>query len=148
VVQNKTFFGHRVILQYRCPALLSPQNSVTINDVEPPVFQEFLAYLYTDHVDCDKALLPKLATCAEKFKVTRLKKLCLDMTTTINVDVPDSTFQSDMKQAINNQETGDVTFIVQGTPFFCHKAILSQVNVHQGNNTFSMDTSVLSSHIL
>lgn len=139
--------------------------------MEPEIFHEFLSYLYTDAIQCPKSLLPELMKCAgnsletltnydsntisklvlnltpltfffpEKYQVLRLKKMCLDLTSKFSVDVPESTFSSDMKQAINNQLLSDITFVVQGEKFLCHKAILCQVK----QRYYFLDLNILNS---
>lgn len=124
VVEGKPVYAHRVILHYRCPALPQSPKEIIIREIEHQVFLAFLTYLYTDSLQCEKSLIPKLVQCAERFKVIRLKKLCQDVTSRYHVDVPESTFSQEMRQAINNPQFSDVTFIVDSNPFHCHKILL------------------------
>jgi len=129
VVQDRPIYAHRIIIMCRCPQLLiSESKEIYVKDMEHSVFLNFVHYLYTDTIppNTDKASIQKLVKCAERYDILRLKKLCLDLTTTIDIAIPPSTFKAEMKKAINNEEFSDVVFIVEGKAFFGHKAILSQ----------------------
>lgn len=128
IVESKTIYGHSCILKYRCPALLPTGNSkdIVIRDVEHAVFLEILTYLYTDNIECDKALLPKIIKSSEKFNLLRLKKLCQDQSSSTLVEVPESTFKEDFHMAVNNPEYSDVIFIVENKSLYGHRRILSR----------------------
>jgi len=127
-VADKKVFAHRVIIHARDPVLATetPNKDNVIQGVDYSVFVAYLFYLYTDQVQCDKTALPKLMKCAKKFNNVRLKKMCLDMTTTADVAVPPSTFKTDMKVAINNLEFSDLTFMLESKPIHGHRIILAQ----------------------
>jgi len=128
VVQDKPIYAHRIIIMCRRPQLLhSESKEIYVKDMEFSVFLCFVHYLYTDTVppNSEKSTLQKLVKCAERYDILRLKKLCLDLTTTIDIAIPPSTFKEEMKKAVNNPEFSDVVFLVDGKPFYGHKTILS-----------------------
>eukprot|EP01117_Protostelium_nocturnum_P016633 TRINITY_DN6632_c0_g1_i1.p1 TRINITY_DN6632_c0_g1~~TRINITY_DN6632_c0_g1_i1.p1 ORF type:complete len:601 (-),score=154.37 TRINITY_DN6632_c0_g1_i1:89-1891(-) len=125
---KETIWGHKAIISLRCPKLLpgEEENEMLISDVEPHVFIGLLGYIYTDKISNDKAVLTKLIPVADRFGLLRLKKLCVDATTNIPVVIPDSSFQKDMRGAVNNPNYSDVILIVEDQKIFCHRVILSQ----------------------
>lgn len=87
----------------RCPALVqSESKELYIHDMEYAVFLAFIQYLYTDAVTSnDKNLIQKLSKCAERYENVRLKKICIDLTTNIDVTIPPSTFKEDLSKVRN-----------------------------------------------
>jgi hypothetical protein len=142
-VENKPIFAHKVILKCRCPALYqicAKEKEVLIKDFENAVFLAFLYYIYTDQLHCDRSLLPQLTKvknfvlsffsifqCAEKYGLVRLKKLSMEASSKIFIEVPESNWKLDMVKAINvNDELSDVTFLVDEKPIHAHRVILLQ----------------------
>eukprot|EP01119_Soliformovum_irregulare_P022792 TRINITY_DN785_c0_g1_i1.p1 TRINITY_DN785_c0_g1~~TRINITY_DN785_c0_g1_i1.p1 ORF type:complete len:573 (+),score=172.57 TRINITY_DN785_c0_g1_i1:60-1778(+) len=132
-VENQTLFAHRIIIHFRCPALLpmgTSAKTVNVTDVDPSTFFAFVKYLYTDVFqveNLDRNSILKLKNCAEKYGSQRLVKLCqAEISSSISVQIPDSTFNLNMSPAVNNDMYSDITFLIEGKPFYCHKAIICQ----------------------
>jgi len=96
VVGERTFCAHRCILIARSPVIKamletdmkeSIENEITITDVDPDVFVQFLHYLYTDNVPELTKMAPDLLYVADKYNVETLKDVCeTEMLKNINIE--------------------------------------------------------------
>jgi len=86
VVQGEKIKAHKVLLTTRCKHFESMFDSgmaescskeVTVNDIKPKTFKEFLKFLYTDMTpDYEEDSTMELLSVADKYCVDDLKKMC------------------------------------------------------------------------
>lgn len=83
--QEKNFYLHKNILSissdvfeamFRSDMIESNQNTVTIEDVDPDVLEEFFRFIYTGKVLKIKERVNELLIAAEKYNIKELKVLC------------------------------------------------------------------------
>jgi len=106
---------------------ISRQN---LDGIRAQIFGPFLNYLYTDHLICPPHLLMALAKLATNFGISRLALLCRQ--TYVSEDnpsaiakIPDSIFAQEMLTMVNDSRFSDLSLVVQGNPFYTHRAILA-----------------------
>ncbi|KAF6211791.1 hypothetical protein GE061_012306 [Apolygus lucorum] len=85
-VKNQEFKAHKVFLTAHSEVFAAmlkhgmieaSSNVITINDITPTVFKEFLRFLYTKEVkNLTLAEYQELTACADKYSVIELKELC------------------------------------------------------------------------
>lgn len=80
-VGDKKFNVHRAIIAARCSYFKTLFNEsenkvITLDDLEPDVFQEVLVYIYTNKLPKISEMTDKLLTAAHKFNIENLAKLC------------------------------------------------------------------------
>ena len=84
-VAGQEFQAHKAILAARCPVFGAMfrhdmqerrSNQVQIHDVDPPVFQEMMYFLYTGKAPSLHTMAPELLTAADKYGLERLKLMC------------------------------------------------------------------------
>lgn len=82
---NRTIRAHRVILASRSSVFAAmfktemkeqTTNAVTIQDIQPEVFDELLRYIYTDKVDSLDSMSFELYAAADKYDLQGLVSLC------------------------------------------------------------------------
>ena len=84
-VKGKKFKAHKLILVARSPVfeamflsdlIEGSSNTLTIDDIEPDVFEELLSFLYTDYVKNLKPFAAELLAVADKYMLQGLKAKC------------------------------------------------------------------------
>lgn len=84
-IDGQRFLAYKGILSARSavfaamfehPMQESEENSVTISDIEPEVFEELLRYIYTDELTCLETMAPRLYQVADKYAIATLKCVC------------------------------------------------------------------------
>jgi speckle-type POZ protein len=86
-IRGRVFPAHKLILATRSEVFAAmfqhqtkeqSSNQITIEDVEPEVFQELLRFIYTGRVSLDKmeTMAAGLLFAADKYLLDRLKKEC------------------------------------------------------------------------
>ncbi|XP_057317942.1 speckle-type POZ protein B-like [Microplitis mediator] len=85
VVGDTKFKAHKIILSARSPVFLAmfthemkekKENTVTIPDIDPEIFEKILEFIYTDNIDDLDANAECLLESANKYQLLKLKSLC------------------------------------------------------------------------
>jgi len=140
VVGGKEIPAHKVIVFNRCDYLRKyvqlsdlfkgDSDKVEIKGVDYYPFIAVIHYLYTDQLKTAPHHVEKIFNTALKYELPRLAMLCKKHKALANdsnaVEIPPSTFGSDLLKAINNDEYSDIKInISDGTTIHAHKSILS-----------------------
>ncbi|XP_057318314.1 speckle-type POZ protein B-like [Microplitis mediator] len=84
-VGDKIFKAHKLILSARSPVFFAmfthemkekKENTVTISDIDPEIFEKILKFIYTDNIDDLDADAECLLELADKYQLLELKRLC------------------------------------------------------------------------
>jgi len=81
-----------------------------------------LQYLYSDSIELEYSIVEDVQTLAKQYELKQLEAICAS-TKTYTI-IPPSTLNSDMKYCLHNKYFSDLTFEVEGTQYFAHKAVV------------------------
>jgi ankyrin repeat protein len=127
-----SIYCHKAILWARChffrPLLtdtktLSTNSNDNNSQLDTIDFSQFsyrslfpvIYYLYSNKLKCERESLNDVLTVAEHFRIPRLISM-IHSEMGKSVNIPESTFASDMEQLINNKLFADIIFLVSPTP--------------------------------